>query len=128
VNGRTYPYRHQHKERNKMRRGASKRVRRGWKAVVSYSVSKVQHDVSEPFFGVGVTKKGRTYKTPSHIHVAIETPAASLPNMSVRCAFVSHHETPDKRGRYTKEWRGPVQESCDKAKNGLEARSEECQT
>ena len=88
-NGRTYPYRHQHKERNNMRRRTGERVRRDWEAVVSYSVSKVQHDVSMPcFFVRGVTKKGKTYKTPSHIHVAIDTPAASLPNMSV-CALSS---------------------------------------
>ena len=82
-----------------MRRGPSERVRRDWEAVVSYSVSKVQHDVSMPcFFVRGLMKKGRTYKTPSHIHVAIDTPAASLPNMSVRRLSSATIKTPDKRG------------------------------
>ena len=97
-NGRTYPYRHQHKERNNMRRRTGERVRRDWEAVVSYSVSKVQHDVSMPCFFVRGVMKGRTYKTPSHIHVAIDTPAASLPNMSVRRLSSATIKTPDKRG------------------------------
>lgn len=82
-----------------MRRRTGERVRRDWEAVVSYSVSKVQHDVSMPcFFVRGVTKKGKTYKTPSHIHVAIDTPAASLPNMSVRTLSSATIKTPDTRG------------------------------